>query len=84
MDFLYDEDANEEEEEDAPPVVESPLEGLFGASANTEAAGNLTNQFFEKGGFKFLSELEQNYTDCSSVCDVPLFFISHNILEGMP
>jgi len=39
--------------------------------------------FFDKGGYGFLSELEQKY-DCASVCKRPLFYITRDIEEGRP
>ena len=39
--------------------------------------------FFDKGGYGFLSELEDKY-DCASVCNLPLFYITRDISEGRP
>ena len=39
--------------------------------------------FFDKGGYGFLSELEQKY-ECASVCNRPLFYITRDIEEGRP
>ena len=37
--------------------------------------------FFEKGGFEFLSALEEKF-DCASMCSVPLFYLKKNVNEG--
>lgn len=39
--------------------------------------------FFEKGGYGFLSELEEKY-ECASICRRPLFYITRDISEGRP
>jgi hypothetical protein len=37
--------------------------------------------FFEGGGFEFLSALEEKF-DCASMCSVPLFYLQKNVNEG--
>jgi len=49
-------------------------------SSNTKQS---IRNFFEKGGFTFLSGLEESY-DCASICNVPLFYITRDISEGRP
>ena len=39
--------------------------------------------FFEKGGYTFLSDLEERYK-CASLCKAPLFYISQDVSEGPP
>lgn len=40
-------------------------------------------EFFEKGGYEFLAQLETDY-ECASMCKVPLFYISRDIKLGKP
>lgn len=39
--------------------------------------------FFNKGGFDFLSALESDF-QCASLCKVPLFYITQSMDEGRP
>ena len=39
--------------------------------------------FFNKGGFDFLSALETDF-DCASLCKVPLFYVTRSMDEGKP
>jgi hypothetical protein len=39
--------------------------------------------FFDKGGYGFMQEMEEKY-DCASVCNVPLFYIARDISENKP
>ena len=84
MDFLYEEEEQEEEEvADILPFgdITASMDNIM---EEVKQETNLTYQFFEKGGFKFLSELEQNYTDCASVCEPPLFYVTKGIDLGVP
>ena len=40
-------------------------------------------EFFEKGGYEFLAQLETDY-ECASMCKIPLFYISRDISLGKP
>ena len=40
-------------------------------------------EFFRSGGFDFLSDAESKY-DCASICEVPLFYVTRDISEGLP
>lgn len=40
-------------------------------------------KFITSNGMEVLAELEDKY-DCASVCEVPLFYITRDISEGMP
>ena len=31
-----------------------------------------------------MREMETNYTDCASVCEAPLFYLTRDISQGMP
>lgn len=44
----------------------------------------LTDAFFKGGGYKMLSELEKNFGNCSSLCNIPLFHITVDVEEGRP
>lgn len=41
------------------------------------------DDFFDKGGYDFLSTLESKY-ECASMCEVPLFWITKDVSEGPP
>lgn len=40
-------------------------------------------EFFEKGGYDFLSQLEKDY-ECASMCKVPLFYLTRDVKDGKP
>jgi len=40
-------------------------------------------KFFESGGYDFLYNLEQRYS-CASICNVPLFYLAMDTIEGPP
>ena len=41
------------------------------------------DDFFDKGGYEFLSMLERKY-NCASMCHVPLFWLTKDVSEGPP
>lgn len=43
----------------------------------------MVDKFFNKGGYKFLSDLEEKF-NCASVCSTPLFYITKDVKEGPP
>jgi hypothetical protein len=43
----------------------------------------MVDKFFDKGGYKFLSDLEEKF-NCASICSTPLFYITKDVKEGPP
>jgi hypothetical protein len=41
------------------------------------------NDFFKKGGYAFLKEIEEKY-DCASICKVPMFYMARDVRDGRP
>jgi len=49
----------------------------------TPKTQELLKNFFAKGGYNFLKQIEEDF-NCAGICDVPLFFMTKNISEGSP
>lgn len=43
----------------------------------------MVDEFFEKGGYNMLLQLEERYS-CASICQVPLFYMAKDVSEGPP
>ena len=51
--------------------------------ALTQAEQKKVDEFFSKGGFAFLQQIEKDF-NCAGICDVPLFYATRDISKGPP
>ena len=40
--------------------------------------------FFEDGGYLLLKKFESQHESCSSICEPPLFYLTHDVSQGKP
>ena len=59
------------------------MENKANPTADEKETTELVKEFFKKGGYEFMTQLETDYK-CASMCSVPLFYLTLDISKGKP